>query len=183
MQNVGIYSSLGVLVLVHGGIWGGVRPSIDQDKDDLVQEAESLEMEVTQMSAQSTKFKEEIEKCRQILGDREKELESYGEFLPSIKEKNSSIQAILSLIEELKLTIEKQEFEDAKASGAAGSYYTYDFTLQLRGAYQNFKLMLNKIQQTTMIIRIEKFEVIDYGVGNDAYHWKAMVNFRTYFSR
>lgn len=182
MQNMGIYASLFVLILCHVGVWGVVIRKARADQEANRKEEVRLSAMVSQMKQQKDRFEQEVNRTESELREREEELNGYGNFLPSLEKKSETVKQILSLVQELGLSIESQEYQNPTA-GTGGAYYSFEFTLKLKGPYQSFKMMLNKIPQTTMIIRIQEFTPTDFGRDNPEFHWQADVKFQTYFSR
>lgn len=182
MQNMGIYASLVLLLLCHIGVWGILVRNYTKEQKEKETRHTQLQAMVQQMKQQKDRFEQEVQRTESELREREEELNSYGNFLPSLEKKSETVKQILSLVQELGLSIESQEYQTPQP-GTGGAYYSFEFTLKLKGLYQSFKMMLNKMPQTTMIIRIQEFNVTDFGRDNPDFHWQADVKFQTYFSR
>lgn len=146
--------------------------------------------EIARLTAQLTKLKADAEGLKQRKEDadrranefnkqileREKELEQYGDFLPSIRTKPLVIKEILSLVEELGVKIWKIEYSPLVSEEGC---YTFNFSLKLEGPYKSFKLFLSKIYKSERIFRLKKFDVATYD--NAKHNMEVYVEFQTYF--
>jgi hypothetical protein len=186
-QNVAIYASLVVLLLVHGWFWGSWLRGAKENITKLDKDLSGLKTSVEDLRRDTEKVKQEVEETRAELEKRRKELDSLGNFLPSIKQKPTILKEILKLVELPEdpatgrhITITKTDFPPPEAPTSGGGYSTVTFILELTGPYVCFKQLLAKLQQTKMIIRVSKFELKD--PGKDApYDWRVQITFQTYF--
>jgi hypothetical protein len=181
-QNIAIYASLLVLALVHSGFWGVWLKGSRERTVKLGRDLKALAGAVDQLKQETTNFRSTVDQTREELDRRQKELDDLGNFLPSIKEKPRILREILDLIERFGIRIANTDFAPAESSREGGGYFTVNFTLELVGPYRAFKLLLNKLPQANLIIRVSQFKVLDYGPGNPAYDWRVSIQFQTYFA-
>ena len=180
-QNIAIYLSLVVLLLIHAWFWGSWMKGAQVRSAKLTADLGRLKSEVEQLRRDTDSLKSTMEETNQKLERRAKELEEMGTFLPSIKEKSKIIGTILNKVETLGIRITNTEFPPSESSREGGGYYTVNFTLDLMGPYPAFKQLLEAIPKTAMIIRVSQFKVLSYGSDNPAYDWKVQIQFQTYF--
>jgi Tfp pilus assembly protein PilO len=126
--------------------------------------------EIARLTAQLTKLKADAEGLKQRKEDadrranefnkqileREKELEQYGDFLPSIRTKPLVIKEILSLVEELGVKIWKIEYSPLVSEEGCYTFY-----------------------KSERIFRLKKFDVATYD--NAKHNMEVYVEFQTYF--
>ena len=172
----GVVAALGIVLVVNVWFWSSytatARAQIKKFGDDLVRlkaEAESLKAKKEDSDRRANEYNQ------QILA-REKELEQYGDFLPSIRTKPLVIKEILSLVEELGIKIWKIEYSPLVSEEGC---YTFNFALKLAGPYKSFKLFLSKIYKSERIFRLKKFDIQSFH--NEKHNMDVFVEFQTYF--
>jgi len=181
-KNVGIFALFPLLALSHGWFWGMWLKGAKAHVLKLTGEHKELISSVERLRNDTNAFKLMMQKTQEDLDARQKELEDLGPFLPHIRDKPEMVRKILILVESMGIRINNTDFPQAESSReGGGGYYTVNFTLELIGPYRAFKQLLAKIQQTSMIIRINAFKVEDFGMGNPAYDWRVKIQFQTYF--
>jgi Tfp pilus assembly protein PilO len=179
-QNIGIFLSLVALLIVHGWFWGSWLRGANEKQTQLTKDLANLKREVEEKRQDTAKLKQEVEQTQSKLDALRKDLESLGNFLPSVKAKPQIFKAIMDEIEREGIRKEKTDFPPPEA-GSGGGYVTVNFTLELVGPYGAFLVLLSKIQQTEMIIRISQFDVKDTGRESQTYDWRVVIQFQTYF--
>jgi hypothetical protein len=180
-QNVGIYASLAVLLLVHGWFWGSWLRGARAGQAQIVKDVAKLKQDVVRLNGEAANVKKELEDTKAQLQRRSDELNELGNFLPGLDMKTQNLRTILNMIEGLGIKITKTEFPPPEAPASGGGYVTVDFTLELQGPYKAFKQLLAKVQQADMIIRISSWELKDTGRENPLYEWRVLIKFETYF--
>lgn len=180
-QNIGIYVSLLVLLVVHGWFWGSWLRGARKNQEDLTKQVGALKQQTEKLRGETANVKRELEETQAELERRRAELKELGDFLPPLSRKPQDLRTILNMIEGLGIRITKTEFPPPEEASGGGKYVTVNFTLELQGAYRSFKQLLAKIQQTDMIIRISSFELKDTGRDSPSFDWRVVVKFETYF--
>ena len=177
LQYGGIIAALVAVGVLHAWFWGsymgGQREEVDRKRrqvTNLQREVESKKREKADSDRKATEF-------HSALMTREKELDSYGDFLPSVRTKPLVIKEILSLIEELGIRIWKIENTPMVQNEGC---FTFNFSLKLEGPYKSFKLFLAQIYKSERIFRIKKFDISTFD--NDKHNMEAFIEFQTYFA-
>lgn len=180
-QNIGIYVSLLVLLVVHGWFWGSWLRGARAGQGDLNKSVARLKQDVEKLRGETANVKKDLEETTAELERRRAELKELGDFLPPLSRKPQDLRTILNMIEGLGIRITKTDFPPPEAPSGGGKYVTVNFTLELQGSYKAFKQLLAKIQQTDMIIRISSFELKDTGRDSPTFDWRVVIKFETYF--
>ena len=180
-QNIGIYASLLILVLVHGWFWASWLRGAHATQEQIASEVKKLKGDVQRLNGETANVKKELEETTAQLARRSAELQELGNFLPGLDMKTQNLRTILNMIEGLGIHITKTDFPPPEAPSSGGGYVTVNFTLELQGPYKAFKQLLAKVQQADMIIRISNWELKDTGRENPAYDWRVIIKFETYF--
>lgn len=176
-ELVGVIFALVVAACVHLWFWSiytaGMRSEVTTKERDI----KRLKQEITKLKAQKADADQKASLYIQQIQDREKELQQYGDFLPSVRTKPLVIKEILSLVEELGIKI--WSIENSPMQRMEGSF-TFNFSLKLEGPYKSFKLFLAKIYKSERIFRIKKFDVATFD--NAKHNMDVLVEFQTYFA-
>ena len=173
----GVIAALLAAVCVHFYFWyfytAGARADIRRKKNEVT----SLKSQVGKLKQKKKDDEGKASLYIKQIRERQKELEAYGDFLPSIRTKPLVIKEILSLVEELGITI--WQIENSPMQRSEGSF-TFNFTLKLEGPYKSFKLFLAKIYKSERIFRIKKFDIGTFD--NQKNNMEVLVEFQTYFA-
>ncbi len=173
----GVIAALCAALAVHFYFWtfytSGVRADIRRKQNDV----KSLKRKVDDLKRKKKDDEGKASLYIKQIRERQKELEEYGDFLPSIRTKPLVIKEILSLVEELGITI--WQIENTPMQRTEGSF-TFNFSLKLEGPYKSFKLFLAKIYKSERIFRIKKFDIGTFDNGN--HNMEVLVEFQTYFA-
>ncbi len=173
----GVIAALFAVAAIHFWFWSFYTSGMRSDIKRKGREVGVLKNEIAKLKKSKSQADKKASQYIKQINEREKELRQYGDFLPSIRTKPLVIKEILSLVEELGISILKIENEPIQKTEGS---YTFNFSLKLEGSYKAFKLFMSKIYKSERIFRVKKFEVGTYD--NAAHNMDVVIEFQTYFA-
>lgn len=176
-QNAGVYGMIVVVLGLNAYFWGTHVSKRRGEVDGLKKQIASLEEDRKRREKELDTAEEKAAQYQLEISKRRKELEGYGDFLPSLALRPEVQKFILQTVEELGIYIEKTD--EIKLTPRA-HYSKLDVRLSLKGTYRDFKLLLNRIYKSERFIRITEFKILSL---DDKEHRQSVnMAFETYFS-